>query len=122
MATVKFALIGASSGATIPAASISGDDPSNAYREKAGDIIHTRNGQTISLRSWDYNKTWRIVWPVVESGDLSVLRAFWRLRTFELWPTGVNTLKYEVVWVGDFNPQLIGPGKWSLEATLDATI
>ena len=115
---------------TLPGVSVDGDDPTKVYQEKSGDIVQTRAGQTISARTWTQKKRLTVVFPRIDHTELANLRAYWRLRVFNLLPTGDPGLSYEMRWMGDFSPKQIGsgdesvenPSYFSLEAELEETI
>lgn len=107
---------------TLPDASISGENPALSWSQKAGDIVHTRNGQTISARSFASVKTWNLSMPIVTTSELTNLRSYWDDRTFYLRPTGSPSFKFTVRWVGDFNPQYVSPGVYRLEIPLEELI
>jgi len=122
MASASFAATGASVSTKLPPASISGNNPDEAFSEKSGDIIHTRGGQMIAMRSWSQVRTWTIIIPDMSEAQMLSLRVFWRDRAFELWPAGVSSPSYDVVWLGEFNAEFVGPGKFSIEIPLEEVI
>ena len=107
---------------TLPGVSVSGNNPALNWSQKAGDIVHQRNGQTISARTWASVNTWNLVMPAVTTSELTQIRAYWDDRVFYIRPTGSAGFRFTVRWVGDFNPQYISPGLYSLEIPLEETL
>ena len=122
MAAPEFEHIESGIFTTLPSSSISGDDPAQNWSQKAGDIVHARNGQTISARAWVSVKTWNLTMPIVTTSQLTNMRSYWDDRVFYLRPTGSTSFKFTVRWVGDFNPQYVSPGIYSLEIPLEQTL
>ena len=122
MAAPEFEHIDSGVFTTLPTAHISGDDPAVERAQRSGDIVHTRNGQTISARSFASVKVWNLSLPKITQSELTNLRAYWDDRVFYLRPTGSTLFKFTVRWAGDFNPQYVGPGIFSLDIPLEETI
>ena len=107
---------------TLPGVSISGDNPAALFGLKAGDIVHTRAGQTISARSWASRRRWDIFVPVATVSEIYLLQFLWAERVFYLQPAGSSALQYKVRWVGDFRPKHISGSKLSIEIPLEQTL
>ncbi len=102
----------------LPAASISGSNPADDIGLKAGDIVHQRNGQILSVRSWGMVRTWSISMPKLTLTEVNNLRTFYSQRTFRLYPSGSGAY-YDVFWTGVFNVGNVSPDIYSTDITLE---
>lgn len=99
-------------------AAITGDNPEATITARSSDIVHTRNGQVISARSWSNYGKWDISFPSLTGIELAQLKIYYNRRVMYLQPTGVSTFQFKVMWQGDFSPSYHSPTKISLDISL----
>ncbi len=103
---------------TLPAASLTGDDPTDNFVYSAGDIVHERSGQIIGARSWDVQWSWSVRYEALTGAQVDSLRYYYALRTFRLYPVSPTGTYYDVFWDGAFNPTSVGLDLYSLSMPL----
>ena len=125
MATGRLINTGYSGAVVLTEASITGSDPSapTQYQEsKPGDIVHTRNGRVISVRSWAVGRKFTVKMMAISLATLSSLRLLYNERVVIMQPIGTTSGEVRVHWKGDFTPEYINPTTVNLTINLEEVI
>jgi len=105
---------------TLPTITLGSDDLTRILARNVADIVHTRRGQPVSVRPFSNWAAWRVQHTMLTEAQLDELWVFCQVRVFRLLPAGDPGTYYTVYWTdGDFKPEPMGNGLYSLSYTLE---
>jgi hypothetical protein len=104
----------------LPTYHFGSDDLTESYHKVAGEIVHTRFGMPVSVRSYATTRRWLVDFRALDESEIDDLQTYFEARTFNLLPAGDPASYHFVRWVGaDFRPVPVGSGLYALQFEIE---
>jgi hypothetical protein len=104
----------------LPRIHMTSDNLTRVLSRNVARIVHKRQGQTVSARTFTSWGVWRCAFVAITEAKLDELWVFCQAGVFRLLPTGDPGTYYTVYWDDqDFRPDYLGNGKYSISFTIE---
>jgi len=101
--------------AELPRIHMTSENLTRLLSRRVADIVHTRQGQPVSVRPFSSWGIWRVAFVAITEAQLDVLWVFCQARVFKLLPAGDAGSFFTVYWTNqEFRPEFLGNGLYNL--------